>query len=380
MSSVNFAEIVIVNSIGIFLMVFLLLTRIENVEKRFAADKIFDTMIWITIAGCLAEILTFVVDGRTFFGGKAIAYFLNTFCFVGTCAVGFLWCLYVDLRIYNNFPRMKRRAKLLCIPFLIDVILNLINLTGCGIVFTISPDNVYRRGSLVLTVYVILFFYFIYSMCLVDRSKKSDLHINFFPVYYVVIPCMVGTIVQGMAYGITLGWTSVAIAWIFVYIETQFMNVFMDTLSGLYNRRYMDYILSKFQNREKASMYGVMIDVNEFKRINDVCGHTKGDEVIREIGKILTDSVPDNGIAVRYAGDEFIILLRTDDEEDVKRIVKTVEDKVEAYNDLSKEAYRLSFAMGYSRFDSTVESIERFLMEMDKKMYADKQQYYKNQR
>lgn len=380
MNTVNFAEIVIVNGIGILLMIFLLLTRIENIEERFAADRIFDTMIWITIIACLAEILTFVVDGRTFFGGRAIAYLLNTFCFLGTCAVGFLWCLYVDLRIYNNYPRMKKRAKFLSIPLLIDVILNLINLTGCGIVFTISPDNVYQRGSLVLTVYVILFFYFIYSMCLVDRSKKSGLHIKFFPVYYVVIPCMVGTVIQGMAYGITLGWTAVAIAWIFVYVETQFLNVFMDALSGLYNRRYMDYILNKFQNKEKASMYGVMIDVNDFKRINDVCGHTKGDEAIRRIGKILTDVVPDNGIAVRYAGDEFIILLRTDEEKDVKELIKNVEDKVEEYNKLSKEEYKLSFAMGYSRFDSTVESIERFLTEMDKEMYADKQQYYQQQR
>lgn len=64
MNPVNMTEILIVNFIGVILMVFLLLTRIENIEKRFAGDILFDTMIWITIAGCLVEILTFVVDGK----------------------------------------------------------------------------------------------------------------------------------------------------------------------------------------------------------------------------------------------------------------------------------------------------------------------------
>lgn len=210
MDPVNMPEILIVNCIGIILMVFLRLTRIENIEKRFAGDILFDIMIRITIAGCAIEILTFLIDGRIFPFCREISYLLNSFCFIGTCGVGFLWCLYVDLRVYNNVGRIRRRAKLLVIPFVLDVLLNLVNVSGCGIVFTVSDDNVYHRGSLVLTVYVILFFYFIYSICLVDHSKKSGLHIRFLPGYYFVVPCMLGTIVQGVLYGVTIGWTSLS--------------------------------------------------------------------------------------------------------------------------------------------------------------------------
>lgn len=67
MDSVNVVEIIIVNGIEIFLMGFILLTRIESIEKRFAGDKIFDIMIWITLVGCLVETVTFVIDGKTFF-------------------------------------------------------------------------------------------------------------------------------------------------------------------------------------------------------------------------------------------------------------------------------------------------------------------------
>lgn len=376
MNTGNLPEILIVNGIGIFLMVFLRLTRIENTEKRFIGDQIFDTMIWITVFGCLAEILTFLIDGHIFYGCRVISYILNSFCFIGTCGVGFLWCLFVDFRIYNNFSRLKEKARILVIPFIVDLVLNVVNYTGCGIIFWISEDNVYERGTLVLIPYLILFLYFIYSIFLVDRSKKIGLHIRFFPVYYFVIPCIIGTVIQGMAYGITIGWTSVAIAFIFVYIQTQSLNALVDPLSGLYNRRYMDCILSQFKQNMKNCIYGIMIDVNDFKKINDQCGHSQGDDAIRRIGAILNDSISENGLAIRYAGDEFILFIRTDEEQDVIEIMKQVEENVKKFNQMELAPYKLSLAMGYSCYEPSTGSVEQFLASMDEKMYETKRKYY----
>ena len=376
MNTGNLPEILIVNGIGIFLMVFLRLTRIENTEKRFIGDQIFDTMIWITVFGCLAEIITFLIDGKMFFGCRALAYILNSFCFIGTCGVGFLWCLFVDFRIYNNARRLKEKAKILVIPFIVDVLLNVINFTGVGVIFRITEDNVYERGNLVLITYLILFMYFIYSIFLVDRSKKIGLHIRFFPVYYFVIPCIIGTVIQGLVYGITVGWTSVAIAFIFVSIQTESLNAMVDPLSGLYNRRYMDCILSQIKQDMKHCIYGIMIDVNDFKKINDEYGHSQGDDAIRKIGTILNNSVPENGLAIRYAGDEFIVFLRTDEEKIVKELMQQIKGNVEEFNQLKIVPYKISFAMGYSCFETSTGNTEQFLASMDEKMYDAKRKYY----
>ena len=376
MNSVNFSEILVVNSIGIVLMAFLQLTRVENKEKRLLCEKIFDVMIWITMAGCLIEMITFLIDGKLFPGCRILSYVLNSACFVGTCSLGFLWTVFVDLRIFNSMRRIRKRAKLLAIPLGVDILLNLANFSGSGILFSISEGNVYSRGRYVEIVYLILFLYYIYSICLVDRSRKNGLHVRFFPTYYFVIPCMVGTIVQGLSYGITLGWTSVAVAFVFVYIQMQALNIFEDSLSGLYNRRYMDCILSQAKRNAGVEIFGIMIDVNDFKQINDVYGHSKGDQAIQDIGSILSDSVPDRGLAIRYAGDEFIILLRTDDEKLVKQTISVINQNAEEFNRLKKEPYTLSFAAGYSRFDSETGSIEEFLSEMDREMYKAKQKHY----
>lgn len=262
------------------------------------------------------------------------------------------------------------------IPFAVDVMLVLINLTGCGIIFQISENNVYERSSFVFITYLTLFLYMIYSLFLVGRSKKSGLHVRFFPVYYFVIPCILGTVIQGLAYGITIGWTSVAIAFIFVSNQAHSFNALVDPLSGLYNRRYMDCILNQFNQNMKGCIYGIMMDVNDFKRINDVYGHSKGDDAIRAIGMILNDSTPDNGLAIRYAGDEFIIFIRTDHEEFVKEIIHQVEENVENFNRLEKEPYKISMVMGYSCYEPSTGNVEQFLSSMDEKMYDAKRNYY----
>lgn len=371
----NFSEIFIVNGIGIFLMIFLLVTRIENTKERHLDDRIFDIMIWLTIAGCLAEALSFMIDGKSFAGNRALAYFLNSFCFVGTCSVGFLWCLYMDLRVFHDISKMRKQAKFLIVPLLINLAMNLINLNGCGIVFTISEDNVYTRGSLVSVAYIILFFYFIYSIFLVDFSKKKTLNIKFFHTFYFIIPCMLGTIIQGTFYGITLGWASVSIALLFVYIQKQSLNAFVDSLSGLYNRRYMDCILSKSRN-DALPLYGIMMDVNGFKQINDTYGHSIGDQALRIIGKILLESMPDQGIAIRYAGDEFLLLLHTDDESVVKATMQLIREQADKFNATHSQPFTLSLAMGYSKFDSSTGNTEKFLSDLDEGMYAAKRLHY----
>lgn len=375
MDLANMSEILIVNGIGVYLMVFLHLTRIKKTEKRFISDWLFDTMTWTAIAGCLVEMLTFILDGKMFPGCRALSYILNSLCFIGTCGVGFLWCLYVDFRIFNSMRKIRERATWLVLPLLLDIVMNLINMTGCGIVFTISEDNVYQRGSMVIAPYLILFFYFIYSLYIARKAKKNSLYIKFFPVYYFVVPCMIGTAVQGFMYGVTLGWTSVAIAMLFVYIQTQSLDIFVDPLSGLYNRRYLDHMLGQFKSDSKIHIYGVMVDVNDFKRINDVCGHSAGDRAIRRIGQIFSESTPENGIAVRYAGDEFIILLQTESEASVKKLLEDVEQATEDFNQSLEEPYTLSLAMGYSKFN-TSDSIENFLSAMDAEMYRAKQRHY----
>ena len=94
-----------------------------------------------------------------------------------------------------------------------------------------------------------------------------------------------------------------------------------DTLTGARNRRSFHENWSEYQShiRQESSEVSVgliMLDVDYFKRINDVRGHAAGDEVLSGIGRILNEEVGDGGLVCRYGGEEFCLLLfnKTEDQ------------------------------------------------------------------
>lgn len=86
----------------------------------------------------------------------------------------------------------------------------------------------------------------------------------------------------------------------------------IDGLTGIFNRRYMDIILKKEFNR--CDRYGkafsvCILDIDDFKAVNDTKGHVFGDQVLRELATHLHDSVRDEDIVCRYGGEEFLAIL-----------------------------------------------------------------------
>jgi diguanylate cyclase (GGDEF)-like protein/PAS domain S-box-containing protein len=85
-----------------------------------------------------------------------------------------------------------------------------------------------------------------------------------------------------------------------------------DHLTGLFNRRYMEETLERElmqASRRKYTLGMIMLDVDDFKKLNDTGGHAAGDAVLRTLGKMLRDHIRGYDIPSRYGGDEFIIVL-----------------------------------------------------------------------
>jgi diguanylate cyclase (GGDEF)-like protein len=85
-----------------------------------------------------------------------------------------------------------------------------------------------------------------------------------------------------------------------------------DSLTSLFNRRYMQDSLEKEQhraNRDHTQLAVVMIDIDHFKQYNDQFGHHGGDAVLRALGALLTSSVRRSDIACRFGGEEFALIL-----------------------------------------------------------------------
>ncbi len=369
-------EILMANGTAILMMIFLLWCRKKNRESTHMEDKLYDAMCVINLMGAFFETITFLVDGNRFLFCREISYMANSLCFAGTASIGLIWGLYVDLRIYRNYKRTFKKAAIVMLPWLVECVAIILNLFGTGILFQISENNIYRRGSLAILGYVSLMIYFVYTIYLVEHSKKQGVNLNFFPVFYFVGPCLAGVLIQLFCYGITTAWISVAIALTFVQMQSYAENLYTDELSGLYNRRYLNAVLTEQERTGSSVRYGIMMDLNDFKSINDQFGHVVGDRAICAMGNILFRSIPDGGMAIRYAGDEFVVLLCDADCESAFYTMKEIHQNLVGFNDSGTEPFTLSASMGYAEFGSD-DDAESFLKRMDESMYEEKRKYHR---
>ncbi len=106
-----------------------------------------------------------------------------------------------------------------------------------------------------------------------------------------------------------------------------------DSLTRLYNNRYMFELLTRETERFERSdgaLSLIMLDIDDFKHVNDTYGHLFGDEVIRRVSSALMDSTRESDVIGRYGGEEFIVILKdTSTEKAVEiaeRIRKTISD------------------------------------------------------
>ena len=374
---INTEEIVIVNTAGVLVLLVSLLSRIDNRKNRHLSDHLFDTMIGITLGALVAETASFLLDGVPGRWNYYLQYFLNAYLFLASCSVGMLWVLYVNDRIYHSRQQLRRWLLPVAVPVALIAVLLVCDLFGAGFIFSISERNVYQRGTLVALTYRIVFSDYCISLGMAIAAVRRNNHVRFFPVPYFVVPCVLGTVVQSLRYGLSVGWFCVSLAFLFVQLHLYNENAFVDELSGLYNRKYYDCVIRKLaSSRKRGVISGIMLDVNQFKDINDRFGHSVGDDAIRNLGRILSEITTERDMAFRQAGDEFVIVSIGSGKREVEQLMELLKRKVEAFNASSGKPYRLSLAMGYTVWDEEKFDPDAFLHRMDMQMYMSKDLYY----
>ena len=100
-----------------------------------------------------------------------------------------------------------------------------------------------------------------------------------------------------------------------------------DSLTGIYNRNGGEKLIAKLM--DKGHHFALaLIDLNGFKAVNDIFGHDAGDEVLIFVSEQLKSNIRKNDLAVRWGGDEFVLLLQAEDEKSVETVINKVNEGV----------------------------------------------------
>ena len=121
-----------------------------------------------------------------------------------------------------------------------------------------------------------------------------------------------------------------------------------------------------------------MLDLNGFKKINDNYSHEEGDQALIAFAGILNSVFGSVGTVIRFAGDEFVVLMQKAKESDIELYKSKTMEAVEKYNETSGKPYKLSAAVGGKVFDFSKEDTQDLVVVIDKLMYKDKDDYYKD--
>lgn len=150
-----------------------------------------------------------------------------------------------------------------------------------------------------------------------------------------------------------------------------------DPLTGLYNRKFLEeYIESATHQalRSKTTYAILMIDVDFFKMVNDTYGHDVGDQVISGLSNIIQNTIREADLAVRFGGEEFIVLLYNSAPEGAERVAQKIRSRFsEMVFEVNHERFSKTLSVGISMFPEDGPTVWRVIKFADIALYKAKE-------
>ncbi len=363
------------NLIGLVLLLIILVDMRSDANKTKYDHQLFSIMLYSTGLVMLTDILMVSLNGRTGYYLREAHIFIATLHFILSSIPYMTWSIYVDLYIHKNVRRTRKRLPLFIIPAAISILLSVLSPLNQG-VFFINEQNIYQRGDLFLLNLIIYFTYFIvtYTQMIKNRHEmnKKDYYTLLF---FGVIPVILG-LLQFIYSSASFVWLGVSLSVLLVYFNIQNSKINEDYLTGLYNRRqldrYLDSSIRKLDQKERLFM--MMVDIDDFKDINDTYGHLEGDQALKHTANLFMDTFRVDDFIARYAGDEFVIIAKLSHEKHAQKIVRRLQQNLERFNATDRTPYDLSLSVGYDIYDPILKmDVNEFIMHVDGLMYLQKE-------
>jgi diguanylate cyclase (GGDEF)-like protein len=334
------------------------------------SNRLFRAIVLNGILITFLEIMSWVFDGPDKAEYYIINLFANTLLFMFANGVAGFWVSYIDYKIFGDQKRIRKRLWYQS-PFILTFTIGIINLFY-PIIFRLETDNVYYRLPGYLIAFALVYGMLVYAFYLTIRYR-NQLKTNTLPIVmvFLLLP-FVGSLVQLYFSDFIIIWPLMALAIVVIYLFLETTSVTKDYLTGLYNRNYIDdYVTNLLQ--KNVSFTVIMIDIDDYKKINDTHGHIKGDKTIMAFSKVLKKAVLNSAVVARYGGDEFIIISQLSSETSIVTIQDKIKRLLLEEQDSVLSKIRFSFGYATKNKQNNV-SFDDLLVQADDNMYKDKAQ------
>ena len=351
----------VLTAINLFALVFMcvLVNLNDNLNPKQTRGFLYTFLLIAVISEI--ELITVLVDGGPPWM-RSINIITNYLGFSLTPAVPLVMVYTLD-----HTGKICDSLKVAIALEVVYILIMTISLFTGGLVFAVDAENHYVRLS-GFPVYMLMYYagivFLLYHMLVMARhfqNRGRQL------VYALAMFLAIGTLIQIKLPGIHVTWLCVTILSILYYVYCNEMWNQLDGLTGLLSQK--NYLNRTLNLREEDRML-IVLDLDDFKHINDTYGHLAGDRCLREIAQCLKKAYSRYGNCYRIGGDEFCVLLWNPEKE--------VFCREKFYWNLTKQRVKTSIlpnvAYG-SALLNEYESIRDTMARADQKMYQNKKEH-----
>ena len=349
----------------------------QNVNQQMKR-VLFRNVVYGIMCSLSLDIIWLLIDGRIFPGCYALNAVVNAaFLGAGVC-LGSMWYLYVLDTLHYRMT--KRLIAIVMAPGILFLVLNFLSI-WTGWIFYINEQNRYIRGPLfwfqsigAIAMLLVSLVHIIYCQIVGRKGVSKDSSRKLLGFY--IIPVL-GTIMALPYSGMPGTWTCAAVSVVLIYMNDMDQIILTDDLTGLNNRKNLRAIFEDYSKQHSAQkpLYLYMMDLDDFKQINDQLGHSVGDQALVEAAHVIRRQTAGiQAVVMRYGGDEFLVMGFFADDAGAQRYKEQMQKAFQNWNETHHEPYVLHASVGYSRYQPG-QKLEEFINSADEMLYNDKRKH-----
>ena len=321
------------------------------------------------IIGAFCEWVGVVCNGKIFFESKRLNVIIHYIVKYIEFTIAPIMPVIFSKMIFESKMKKRRKSWWSLSWLILYIILEVISMFGNKFIFYIDENNRYCHARF-YWIYILSFcISSVYMIINIFEFSKEYQNKNKLQLNSIIAFLSVGVSIQLVNPQIKTCWLSIAIAASLFFIYYTSIIQYVDGLTKLLNQKcYYTYL-----EQNANTMFTLLIlDVNNFKYINDNFGHNFGDQILANLGEIIKKEYGEYGRCYRIGGDEFAVLIEKNSQEIKQANVKFKK----AINEKRKEIPEfpsVSFGMSTYNPDSReVHDINATVEEADAKMYRMK--------
>ena len=309
------------NSFCLLIMAIIFVCHLRGPDTR-QSTGLFRAMVIGMMAFTVLDMLCGLQENGAIRPTRWCVEVLNVLYFSVSAATVFVACLYTENELGATWLGNRKKIGLLALPLLVLVVCLPLTLQY-GFFFYISSDGRYIKGPAYVLMALMSYGYLLVIgvKALAGMFRKSNFarRSAYSAVASFVVCPLIAGLIQSFHTGLSILCMGCTVALVQVFINIQQSRITIDPLTQINNRsrllQHLDKALARQKGSPERQLYLFMIDIDDFKQINDRYGHLQGDVCLAEIGRCIKKAYARSGYCYRTGGDEFCVLMENADRE-----------------------------------------------------------------